>query len=234
VAARRAPRARYLAQPNQAHAAALRCWRGSCPKRERHGQPKATASKPHDPCAAGSPSQPGCPRTHGFFAESTRLSALRLHEPVATALPCAPAGTPPDRHNRRFLNDPRKRTDTMKSLKIPLICLLASASLGLPLTACDGEVVGFPDTDTVAPAVSATTPINGAVAHVGSRHVGSRLPRAPSLCQTGGSGAARHRARNGRLCFRGLFAGSGFGLLTVRQAKLRSGGCHVSPYSAET
>ena len=72
------------------------------------------------------------------------------------------------------------------------------------------------------------------VAHVGSRHVGSRLPRAPSLCQTGGSGAARHRARNGRLCFRGLFAGSGFGLLTVRQAKLRSGGCHVSPYSAET
>jgi hypothetical protein len=63
----------------------------------------------------------------------------------------------------------------------------------LPLTACDGEVVGFPDTDTVAPAVSATTPINGAVAHVGSRHVGSRLPRAPSLCQTGGSGAARHR-----------------------------------------
>jgi hypothetical protein len=71
-------------------------------------------------------------------------------------------------------------------------------------------------------------------AHVGSRHVGSRLPRAPSLCQTGGSGAARHRARNGRLCFRGLFAGSGFGLLTVRQAKLRSGGCHVSPYKAET
>jgi tetrahydromethanopterin S-methyltransferase subunit B len=52
----------------------------------------------------------------------------------------------------------------MKSLKIPLICLLASASLGLPLTACDGEIVGFPDTDTIAPAVSATTPINGAVA----------------------------------------------------------------------
>ena len=34
------------------------------------------------------------------------------------------------------------------------------------------------------------------------------------MCQTDGSGAARHRARNGRLCFRGLFAGSGFGLLT--------------------
>jgi hypothetical protein len=53
--------------------------------------------------------------------------------------------------------------------------------------------------------------------HVGSRHVGSRLPRAPSLCQTGGSGAARHRARNGRLCFRGLFVQEGFGFPTHRE-----------------
>jgi len=36
----------------------------------------------------------------------------------------------------------------------------------------------------------------------------------PTLCQTDGSGAARNRARNGRLCFRGLFARGGFGLLT--------------------
>jgi hypothetical protein len=38
----------------------------------------------------------------------------------------------------------------------------------------------------------------------------------PTLCQTGGSGAARHRARNGRLrCSGVLFAGSGFGFLTL-------------------
>jgi hypothetical protein len=56
----------------------------------------------------------------------------------------------------------------------------------------------------------------------------------PTLCQTGGVARLGTGRAMGGYVVRGLLARSGFGLLTVRQAKLRSGGSHVSPHKAET
>jgi hypothetical protein len=43
--------------------------------------------------------------------------------------------------------------------------------------------------------------------HIGPRELVRASQVWPTLCQTGGSGAARHTARNGRLCFQGVVRG---------------------------